>query len=77
MYQPISCDFYDQLEIVIQRQIPSTIVYEKDEEKCTIKGLVKKLEVIDGKEYLMLKTGERVLLHTIFTFNGKRHKEED
>jgi len=76
MYNPISNEFYDQLEVAIQRNIPSTIVYIQDEEKLTIKSIVKTLTMQDGKEFLILKSGEKIQLNCIFSFNGKKHKEE-
>jgi len=76
MYNPISNEFYDQLEVAVQRKIPSTIVYIQDEEKLTIKGIVKTLTMQDGKEFLILKSGEKIQLNCIFSFNGKKHKEE-
>ncbi len=78
MYNPISTEFFDQLQVAIQRQIPSTIVYlekqENQHENQTIKGLVKTLIIEDGKEFLILKSGEKIRLDLIITFNGKKHK---
>ena len=77
MYNPISCEFFDQLNIAMQRKIPSTIVYLKDEDnKETLKGIVKTMEVIDGIEYLILDSKVKIRLDTVLTFNGKRHREE-
>ncbi len=77
MYNPISCEFFDQLNVAMQRKIPSTVVYLKDEEtKETLKGIVKTMEVIDGKEFLVLDSKEKIRLDTVLTFNGKRHREE-
>ena len=78
MYNPISCEFFDQLNVAMQRKIPSTIVYfdEKEENKLTVKGIVKTMEVIDGKEYLFLESKEKVQLSLVITFNGKKHREE-
>lgn len=78
MYNPISCEFFDQLNVAMQRKIPSTIVYFKDEtldEKLTIKGLVTTMEVIDGIEFLVLNTKEKIRLDLVITFNGKKHRE--
>jgi Rho-binding antiterminator len=75
MYSPISNEFFDQLTVAIQRKIPSSIVYLEDEEKKSIKGVVKTLSVIDNKEFLILKSGETVRLDLIFTFNGKKHRD--
>lgn len=75
MNTPISCEFYDQLMVAIQRKIPSTIVYVEGEEDKTIKGIVTTLSVIDEKEFLILNGKQKISLHSIFSFNGKRHKE--
>ena len=33
MYTPISCEFFDQLNVAMKRNIPSTIVYLQNNEK--------------------------------------------
>ncbi|KFL34552.1 MULTISPECIES: hypothetical protein [unclassified Sulfurospirillum] len=75
MNSPISCEFYDQLMVVIQRKIPSTIVYLENEQTCTIKGVVTELMMIEYEEFLMLKSGKKIHLQSIFSLNGKKHKE--
>lgn len=75
MHNPISCEFYDQLMVAIQRKIPSTIVYLENEQTTTIKGVVTELMMIEYEEFLMLKGGKKINLQTIFSFNGKKHKE--
>ncbi len=77
MYTPISCEFFDQLNVAMKRNIPSTIVYLQNDEKKTIKGLIETMSVIDGFEYLILTTKEQIKLDTVLTFNGRRHKEEE
>ena len=76
MYTPISCEFFDQLNVAMQRKIPSTVVYLENEEKKTSKGLVQTMEVIDGIEYMILNTKEKIRLDKVVLFNGRRHKEE-
>lgn len=75
MYNPISCDFFDQLEIAIQRKIPSTIIYFNNDEILTSKGLVVTLLVIKGKEYLVLNNKQEIRLDLIISFNGKKYIE--
>jgi len=75
MNTPISCEFYDQLMVAIQRKIPSTIVYLENEQKTTVKGVVTELMMIEYEEFLVLQGGKKINLQTIFLFNGKRHKE--
>ena len=66
----------------MQRKIPSTIVYyqneeqEKSQDKQTVKALVKTMEVIDGFEFLVLDTNEKIRLSYVITFNGKRHRKD-
>ncbi len=75
MNTPISCEFYDQLMVAIQRKIPSTIVYLENEQSTTMKGVVTELMMIEYEEFLVLKGGKKVNLQTIFSFNGKKYKE--
>jgi Rho-binding antiterminator len=80
MYNPISTEFFDQLMVAMKRKIPSTIVYyqndkqEKKKEKQETKALVKTMEVVDGFEFLVLDTDEKIKLSLVLTFNGKRHR---
>ena len=76
MYTPISCEFFDQLNVAMQRKIPSTVVYLENGEKKTLKGLIQTMSVIDGIEYVILNSNEQLRLDTVLTFNGRRHKEE-
>ncbi|QKE29114.1 hypothetical protein AACT_1969 [Arcobacter acticola] len=77
MYTPISLDFFDQLNVAMQRKIPSTVVFLDNGEKKTLKGLVHTMEVIDGIEYMILNTKEKIRLDKVVLFNGRRHKEEE
>jgi len=82
MYNPISTEFFDQLTVAIQRKIPSKIVYyqneeqEKRQKKTDTKAIVKTMEVVDGFEFLVLDTKEKIRLSLVLTFNSKRHRED-
>ncbi|MCK5854030.1 MAG: transcriptional antiterminator Rof [Sulfurovaceae bacterium] len=82
MYNPISTEFFDQLMVAMERQIPSKIEYyqneeeEKKQEKTDTKALVKTMEVIDGFEFLVLDTEEKIRLSWVIAFNGKRYRED-
>ena len=82
MYNPISNEFFDQLTVAMERKIPSSIEYyqneaqEKKQEKQQIKALVTTMEVIDGFEFLVLDTQEKIRLSLVLTFNGKRHRKD-
>ncbi|PLY10568.1 MAG: transcriptional antiterminator Rof [Arcobacter sp.] len=75
MYNPISCEFFDQLDVAIKRKIPSTIIYFNEEEILTVKGLVHTLIVIKGKEYLLLDNKQQIRLDLVISFNGKKYIE--
>ena len=60
----------------MQRKIPSNFVFLDNGEKKTLKGLVHTMEVIDGIEYMILNTKEKIRLDKVVLFNGRRHKEE-
>ena len=80
MYNPISSEFFDQVMVAMERKIPSTIEYyqnheqEKNKEKQKVKAIVKTMELIDGFEFLVLDTEEKIRLSFVVTFNGKRHR---
>jgi len=82
MYNPISTEFFDQLTVAMQRKIPSRIEYYQNEEqekkqaKQETKALVKTMEVINGFEFLILDTKEKIRLSLVLTFNCKRHRED-
>jgi Rho-binding antiterminator len=82
MYNPISSEFFDQLTVAIERKIPSTILYYQNtqqaqtKDKQTIKALVKTMELIDGFEFLILKSNEKIKLSLVISFNGKKHRAD-
>jgi len=82
MYNPISSEFFDQLMVAMERKIPSTIEYyqnkAQEEAKATqqVKALVETMELIDGFEFLVLDTKEKIKLSMVLKFNGKRHRKD-
>ena len=66
----------------MERKIPSNIVYyaneeqEKNKEKQEVKALVETMELIDGFEFLILDTKEKIKLSLVVMFNGKRHRAD-
>ena len=82
MYNPISAEFFDQVMVAMERKIPSTIEYyqnteeETKKEKRQIKAIVKTMELIDGFEFLVLDTKEKIRLSWVVKFNGKRHRAD-
>jgi len=82
MYNPISSEFFDQLTVAMERKIPSTIEYYQNEEQENkkqlqqVKAIVKTMELIDGFEFLVLGTQEKIRLSWVVKFNGKRHRKD-
>jgi len=82
MYNPISSEFFDQLTVAMERKIPSTIEYYQNEEQekqmqiQQVKALVETMELIDGFEYLVLATEEKIRLSFVVKFNGKRYRKD-
>jgi len=82
MYNPISSEFFDQLTVAMQRKIPSSIEYyqnktdEENQNTKETKALVTTLEVINGFEFLVLNTKEKIRLSLVVKFNGKRHRQD-
>ena len=82
MYNPISAEFFDQVMVAMERKIPSTIEYyqnteeETKKEKQQTKAIVKTMELIDGFEFLVLDTKEKIRLSLVVKFNGKRHRAD-
>ena len=80
MYNPISSEFFDQLMVAMERKIPSSIEYYENEEQDKSKtlqqkkALVKTIELIDGFEFLVLESKEKIRLSLVVKFNGKRHR---
>ena len=78
----ISSEFFDQLTVAMERKIPSTIEYYQNEEQekqmqiQQIKAIVKTMELIDGFEFLVLDTDEKIRLPLVVKFNGKRHRKD-
>ena len=68
MYNPISSEFFDQLTVTMERKIPSTVEYyqneqqEKEKQIQQVKALVETIELIDGFEYLVLDTQEKIIM---------------
>ena len=82
MYNPISAEFFDQVMVAMERKIPSTIEFyqnteeETKKEKRQTKAIVKTMELIDGFEFLVLDTKEKIRLSLVVKFNGKRHRTD-
>lgn len=82
MYRPVNCEFYDQLNVIIQRQIPTTIIYiikenESESEEFTVKDYIKSMTLENNEEFLVLKSNQKIRLDLVHFLNGKKYKKDE
>ena len=71
-YQPISCDFHSELELLALRQQPIEITYQQlDGTKTTICEAIKDLYTRNGEEFLLLPDGSEIRLDHLVSAGGK------
>ncbi len=71
-YQPISCHFYDELELLAIRQKNCSIVYlDETGNQLERLGIIIDFKIIDAAEYMLLKDGERIRLDRLVSVDGK------
>ena len=71
-YIPISCAFYDELELWALRKTNCKIVYLNDtNERQTIEGVIENLFTKEKVEFLLLKNGFQLRLDQLVTVNDK------
>jgi Rho-binding antiterminator len=71
-YQPISCHFYDELELLAIRRQACQIIFRKDGEAITeINDQIMDFKIIDKAEYLILKNHPNIRLDYLISVNGK------
>jgi len=69
-YIPIACHFYDELESAAVKRTLSTIIYKEDNEEKTVEDYVVDFKNINKEEFAVLKSGLRIRLDKIVSFNG-------
>ncbi|PHR73524.1 MAG: transcriptional antiterminator Rof [Arcobacter sp.] len=80
MYKPVTCEFYDQLNVIIQRQIPTTIIYLEEENnslELKIKDYISSMTLENNEEFLVLKSKQKIRLDLVMFLNGKRYKKDE
>ncbi len=74
-YTPVPCHFYDELESAAVKRTLSTIVYMDDEIKKTIEDYLVDFKNINKEEFAVLKSGLRIRLDRIISFNDLNLKD--
>ena len=71
-YQPISCHFYDELELLAIRQKNCLIVYlDEAGHQLEKEAIIIDFKIIDAAEYMLLKDGEKIRLDRLVSVDGK------
>lgn len=76
-YQPINCNFYDELEILAMRGQSCSILYWKDlnlQEQLETTDTIITIKIIDKAEFLILKEGTPIRLDQLISVDGKELK---
>ncbi|MBP9888526.1 MAG: hypothetical protein KBF93_19685 [Leptospiraceae bacterium] len=71
-YEPISCDFYDELEAfsILKKEVE--IFYEDENGlTCSVFGRIKDLYSRDKIEYLLLENGKEIRLDLLIRVDNK------
>jgi len=70
-YQPISCDFYDELELLALRKTVAKIVIRTEEnENKELQNVIKTFYTKDKEEFMVLGNGEEIRLDKLVSVNG-------
>ena len=71
-YQPISCDYYDELEIIAMRHRVVSIKYlDAQQQEQSIQSTIKTLKTLDKVEYLVLPDDTKIQLDHLIEVDGK------
>lgn len=70
-YVPISCDFYDEIELLALRGSQCTIVFRaSDDTSLTLDGIIHNVYSKNKEEFLDMKGGEKIRLDRLISING-------
>lgn len=70
-YQPISCDYHDELTLLAVRKKNCTIVYQHESGTNTVHGVIKDIYTRNKEEFLLLSGGQEIRLDRLVSVDGK------
>ena len=71
-YQPISCNFYDELTLLALRGKTCLIVFKnEDEEAQQLGAIIKDVFTRKSEEFLLLPDGKEIRLDRLVSVDGK------
>ena len=72
VYQPINCDYYDELVLLAMRKKEVEIVYQAGEQKITsLRGVIRDIFTKNKEEFVVLETGLHIRLDYLISVDGK------
>lgn len=69
-YQPINCNFYDELESLAVRKKACEIVYMESEKVETVTAIISDFKIIEKAEYMILADGKKIRLDYLVSVDG-------
>jgi Rho-binding antiterminator len=71
-YQPISCDYYDELTLLAMRRTACPIIYKKEDgTEVTVETVIQDIFTRNGEEFLLLPDGLEIRLDQLVSVAGK------
>lgn len=71
-YKPISCHFYDELELLAIRQTSCPILYYNEtNQQLATTDIIVDFKIINHAEFMLLKSGLQIRLDRIISVDGK------
>ena len=71
-YQPISCDYYDELTLLAMRCKRCSVVFKnKNGNVETVEAVIKDIFTLKGEEFLLLSDGREIRLDQLVSVDGK------
>lgn len=76
MYQPISCQYYDELELLSMRGEPCLIIYTNpDAPDTSVESAIINVFSRQKEEFMTLADGTEIRLDRLVSVNGKKPTE--
>ena len=71
-YQPINCNYYDELEAMATlRKVVNIEFYGESGESLSHEGQIIDFRIKEGAEYMILKDGKEIRLDDLIAVDGK------
>lgn len=76
-YQPIDCNYYDEITLLILRKQKCKVhFYNEKEKEETVMAVIEDIYTREKAEYLRLKDGMEIRLDKIIALDDKKNPDE-